>query len=46
MKMKVRGEAIADLVRVRALTFPLERVEGIRGLRVPRAGVVEEKHKR
>ncbi|CAN0580224.1 unnamed protein product, partial [Laminaria digitata] len=43
---EVRGEAIADVVRGRALIFPLEQAERIRGIRISPVGVVEEKAKR
>ena len=42
----MRGEEIADVVRGRALVFPLEQAEAIRGLMISPVGVVEEKAKR
>ena len=35
---EVRGEAIADLVRGRALMYPLEQAEGLRGRRISPVG--------
>lgn len=43
---EVRGGAVADLVRWRALMFPLEQAEDIRGLRLSPVGVVEGKDNR
>ena len=40
---EMKGEVIADVVRGRALVFPLEQAEVIRGLRISPVGVVEEK---